>query len=67
MRWPWSRNPQPDSPNVRAAERTAEHAKTVLLAAQQRGLVVDRVSTRSNELRKRNHFGEAIDACMERK
>jgi hypothetical protein len=66
--WPFHKSATTcDSPDVAAAERKAVHAKSVLIAAQQRSAVVDAVSTRSNELRARNHFGEAIDACMERK
>lgn len=56
-----------DSADLVAARKVRIHAQSSLEQAKNRAVEVDRITTRSDELRARNHFGEAIDACMERK
>ncbi|OLT33662.1 hypothetical protein BJF84_21240 [Rhodococcus sp. CUA-806] len=61
------KNVTADSADLVAARKTRIHAQSALKQARSRAGEVERITTRSDELRARNHFGEAIDACMERK
>ena len=65
--WRLWRKPCADSAGLVAARKVRIDAQSSLMQAKERAEKVDRITSRSDELRARNHFGESLDACMERK